>query len=522
METKTGQGLHRREFLKTMPLGAFAAGLTVAAAPGEAVAAKAADELKKTRTKVHDEFPIPVKDDYQPALCYRNIFGPGLIEAAGRKFGVPFSVLERMGPQLRLKPRDCIQDIRTFGSFLQKLNYQFDPGTPGHDQLCKALTSGAWGLINNTCGPASACISDYGLMRWTQRTDKNPFDLSEHDWVAEQHYDFESETFAAAAIKRAARLYGADLVGITRRDPRWDYANFFNPIPPMGRDAFTPLPSPAELPQMGANIAAMLQQWTPDKWFFDWRQFPFEPKTVIVLGFEMNYEGISASPGEVAGAAVGAGYSRMAKASHQLKVFLKQLGYHAVSCCNDTALSVPYAVAAGLGEPGRNGLLVNYKYGPRLRLAKVYTDFDFVAYDRPQTFGVQEFCKNCKRCAEACPSKAISFDPEPSYEPTHEDKATAYFNNPGTLKWYANTRKCFQFWEKNGVDCSNCITSCPYNKPDFWHHRLVRKMGRVRIDPLHGFLREMDILFGYGNTFDDRAVDRFFENHGNREYNGGL
>ena len=34
-----------------------------------------------------------------------------------------------------------------------------------------------------------------------------------------------------------------------------------------------------------------------------WDEFPFEPKSVIVMAFEMDYEGISAAPSQVATAA---------------------------------------------------------------------------------------------------------------------------------------------------------------------------------------------------------------------------
>jgi hypothetical protein len=54
-----------------------------------------------------------------------------------------------------------------------------------------------------------------------------------------------------------------------------------------------------------------------NKFFHGWERFPFEPKTVIVMAFEMDYEGIAASPSEVGAAAVGAGYSQMAKVSYQ-------------------------------------------------------------------------------------------------------------------------------------------------------------------------------------------------------------
>jgi ferredoxin len=130
--------------------------------------------------------------------------------------------------------------------------------------------------------------------------------------------------------------------------------------------------------------------------------------------------------------------------------------------------------------------------------------------------------KSCRRCADACPGKAIPHDAEPSFEPTHEDKDTAYFNPSGVKKWYLNARKCFQFWGDSGHDCGACITTCPYNKPDFWHHRLVERLNRLMPGAVHDFMREMDIIFGYGNTYDEAAVTKFFKNYKSRKYSGGL
>jgi epoxyqueuosine reductase QueG len=78
--------------------------------------------------------------------------------------------------------------------------------------------------------------------------------------------------------------------------------------------------------------------------------------------------------------------------------FIQELGYHAMPSGNDTALSIPMAVDAGLGELGRNGILITPKYGPRVRLCKVFTDLPLV-HDKPVDLGVQAFCEICKKCA---------------------------------------------------------------------------------------------------------------------------
>jgi len=81
---------------------------------------------------------------------------------------------------------------------------------------------------------------------------------------------------------------------------------------------------------------------------------------------------------------------------------IRMMGYNAIPCKNGTALSIPLAIDAGLGQLGRNGLLITPKYGPAVRIGKVLTDMPLVP-DRPIDFGVTEFCQSCKKCAEHCP-----------------------------------------------------------------------------------------------------------------------
>jgi epoxyqueuosine reductase QueG len=60
------------------------------------------------------------------------------------------------------------------------------------------------------------------------------------------------------------------------------------------------------------------------------------------------------------------------------------------------------AIAAGLGWQGKSLLVVNPKYGPRIRLATVLTDLPLAA-DPP----LKNKCAKCSFCTEACPAEAI-------------------------------------------------------------------------------------------------------------------
>ncbi len=508
IKTKNKEGLSRRNFIKMGAASTVAGTLTAAGIPQKVLAEEGKQATGDIKVTVHNEFPHEIRKDYKPLPSYSTVHGHGFFGRALRALGVKVD-------------EDA---IKYSDKVLEHINYKFEKGKKGFDQIAKAISGGAWALNNSGAGPMPGAVGDFGLMSWDNNDDKYPMALMDNNFVHKEKAKFESKQQARDAIKRAARLYGADLVGITRRDNRWDYAKQFNPIPPVARNLFPMGPKKfGQLQRLGGeNMKKAMESHTPDKWLYGWEKAGFIPKTVIVMAFEMDYEAISTAPSEISSAAKAEGYSQMTKSAHQLAVMIRQLGYKALPCGNDTGMSIPYAIAAGLGEGSRMGQLVTYKYGPRVRIAKVYTDFDFVEYDKPKSFGVFNFCKSCMRCADACPPKAISFDKEPSFEPTHEEKDNAYFNAKGIKKWYLNAKACFRFWSESNTDCAACICSCPYNKPDFWHHRLVDKLGSLMPGAVHDFMREMDIAFGYGNTFDEKAVDKFFKNHKNRKYNGGL
>lgn len=178
----------------------------------------------------------------------------------------------------------------------------------------------------------------------------------------------------------------------------------------------------------------------------------------------------------------------MAYVAHLLAVFIRGLGYKALPSGNDTALSVPLAMAAGLGEAGRMGLLITERFGPRVRLCKVFTDMPLVA-DSFRPFGVWEFCRTCKTCAHHCPSRAI-----PDGEPTPVGPNVS--SHSGIRKWYVNGEKCFEYWAQNRQDCAVCIRVCPFNKAPGLLHDLVRTTVK-HTSKFNPFFVRMDRAMGY-------------------------
>ncbi|EOC99567.1 hypothetical protein [Caldisalinibacter kiritimatiensis] len=88
---------------------------------------------------------------------------------------------------------------------------------------------------------------------------------------------------------------------------------------------------------------------------------------------------------------------------------LKKEGYWAEY---KTVLSVygdfrPLAVSAGLGEWGRNGLVVNEKYGSSLLFAAIFTNAPLNTYIQDQTKEAPKHCIECNECINSCPANAF-------------------------------------------------------------------------------------------------------------------
>ena len=260
-------------------------------------------------------------------------------------------------------------------------------------------------------------------------------------------------------IKRVAKYLGADLVGIANLDLRWVYSHHY-------------LPDKDENPPV-----------------------EIEPhyKYVIVMAVEMDYNMMRTAPTAVHMAETLVAYSKMAYLVSAMAQFIRVLGYHAIPALNDTALSVPMAVDAGLGQLSRMGLLITSQFGPRQRLCKVITDLP-LQIDKPVEIGVTEFCSVCKKCARECPGQAISMEGLTA-------EASCISNNPGVMKWPMMAEKCRANWANIGTNCGICIRVCPFNKAPGGIHNVVRWLVK-NASWSDSLMIQMDDLAGYGKYLD--------------------
>lgn len=224
---------------------------------------------------------------------------------------------------------------------------------------------------------------------------------STQDWIRE--------------VKQAALASGADQVGICAYDPAWTYADRDQPN----------------------------GQWA------------------VVMGFSHDYDELATAPDNDSLIEVMNQYGRAGKAAKHLTNWIHQNGFIAEAKTgpnSEDVLMIPAAIAAGLGELGKHGSLINRQFGSNFRLSMVTTDLP-LAPDSADVFGGEAFCLNCQICTKACPPEAIS--PEKQLV-------------RGETKWYVNFDKCVPYFVDN-QSCGICIAVCPWSRPGIADN-LVKKM----------------------------------------------
>jgi reductive dehalogenase len=234
---------------------------------------------------------------------------------------------------------------------------------------------------------------------------------------------------ASEKIKGLAHHLGADLVGVGPLNPAWVYSQ-------VGRSHY-----PGK--QIGVEI-----------------NLPHNSAIVVATHLKLNRLHCAPELGSLI--EIFQNYLQLAKIVVTLAKYIRLLGYSARAhdLLNYQILITPTAIDAGLGELGRNGILITEKYGNAVKMAAVTTDLP-LTHDKPVDMGVDEYCRECQICGKYCPVGAI---------PIKQDKRVIR----GVRKWKINDNACYTYWRSIGTDCGICLSVCPWSRSRHFPHNLVQ------------------------------------------------
>ncbi|HNX22707.1 MAG TPA: reductive dehalogenase domain-containing protein [Spirochaetota bacterium] len=278
-------------------------------------------------------------------------------------------------------------------------------------------------------------------------------------------------------LKEEILTYGVDVVGITELKPEYIYSSDIKGKPVVLNHKYAIV--------IGKGVKHRLAGPTAPLPFQDSYSSIPEELAAVLSGININTE--STIPADVAKEVKETMefFSEGGSTAVQLAEYIRSLGYPARAHFNrwSEVQLVPLAILSGLGEAGKNGMIINEKFGPRGTFAVVTTDLPLIP-DRPADLGVKEFCKVCNKCSRTCPAQAIPYG------------GTVIKN--GVEKWAVDSEKCWAYLSKN-IKCMSCISSCPYNKQEYAVHKLAGFMIKRKNIVTNYLIAKLDDFFGYSS-----------------------
>ena len=165
-------------------------------------------------------------------------------------------------------------------------------------------------------------------------------------------------------IKKVAKHLGADLVGIAAANPAFMYA------------------SGSRYVQDG-EANDKYESMTPDALA---KRFPFVIQTTVAW----DHDTLQAHRHHIGDMSYHHTSMKNAMVMKALEGYIKEMGYTAIrGAVNPQGAGL----AAGLGELGRNGMMISERFGARIHMPDpILTDMPLIA-DGPIDLGVEDFCK---------------------------------------------------------------------------------------------------------------------------------
>lgn len=193
-------------------------------------------------------------------------------------------------------------------------------------------------------------------------------------------------------------------------------------------------------------------------------------------------------------------YSKAEVYNAMMATFIRGLGYNAIPLLNDTGCKIPSMIDAGIGEQTRiDARLATPEHGTIVRLYEMITDLPLTV-DNPIDFQMSEFCQDCKKCAQACPGKALSMETNMTDGSSPNDVGAPLdmVNTTGKTTWYGNRLLCHHGASLVGSGCAICKRVCPWNHMSSDLHDRGKWMAINLGGTGRSALLDMYDAFGYG------------------------
>ncbi|MBS1877979.1 MAG: 4Fe-4S dicluster domain-containing protein [Actinobacteria bacterium] len=199
---------------------------------------------------------------------------------------------------------------------------------------------------------------------------------------------------------------------------------------------------------IAAGLSAVKVARYEARWHFADAEEDAVGDRIIVAAVEQDYERMQRAPDEQYQLTVRRTLTRLLEGAIEVAGALHAAGYRAkIYASEGGAMTIPYAVSAGLGQLGMNGQLLTPQAGSRARMLLISTDAP-LSFDQPVDFGIPGVCDRCRICAQRCPAGAIAVRPR---------------EHRGVEKWKIKTERCLPMVaQANG--CSVCIKTCPIQR----------------------------------------------------------
>ena len=271
--------------------------------------------------------------------------------------------------------------------------------------------------------------------------------------INDRRVEVDDPAAMARHIKRVSKHLGSNLVGIARTHPSMLYASGARYQENEGGALETSTDQRITMTDnsMGRdNRPDDIKKLTPEQVA---ERYPF----VIISTTAWDYKTLQAHRHILGDLSYHSTGMRAALANKSLEGYIRELGYTAI---RGATVPQTVALASGIANLGRNGMLISDRYGARIHAPDtILTDLPLVA-DAPVDLGTADFCKVCRKCAVVCPTNSISFEDQVVYN--------------GVKKYKINWQSCYKlrpFVHEWWTACLSCIAICPFTKEDTWWRR---------------------------------------------------